>query len=335
LAKKVLFLNKYGERNVPISHSIHSNLFFNFPKNKNLQICEENVDNLKNIDINNYDYTFLIHKFDVFDDKNFKFLQGKPLIVFPTQMVDDEKILKKTFNGTNISNIIVGLDYYQKFFNKILNIPLSKIKLINIPCEQYDNSKIYNKSERVILTPGLLRKEKNYISLLKAIINLKKKYRNLLYILSLKTHLQESPENNKELLDEIKKFIIENNMKSYVKLMLDSPYPYENYLNYTDIILLPKDNSENMYSGVLIDAIVAGKPIVTYEFKHAYHLCKKDAGIYLYNDKDEDLIIDDCSTILDNKDIKQILENQNKEMQNVFTNNKISQQYLNLLKRFK
>ena len=46
-----------------------------------------------------------------------------------------------------------------------------------------------------------------------------------------------------------------------------------------DVVLLPYDSTEQVTSGVLIEAVAAGKPVVATRFPHAVELLSDGAGI--------------------------------------------------------
>ena len=46
-----------------------------------------------------------------------------------------------------------------------------------------------------------------------------------------------------------------------------------------DVVLLPYDSTEQVTSGVLIEAVAAGKPVVATRFPHAMELLSDGAGI--------------------------------------------------------
>ena len=46
-----------------------------------------------------------------------------------------------------------------------------------------------------------------------------------------------------------------------------------------DIVLLPYDSPEQVTSGVLIEAVAAGKPVVSTGFPHAVELLSSGAGL--------------------------------------------------------
>jgi glycosyltransferase involved in cell wall biosynthesis len=47
----------------------------------------------------------------------------------------------------------------------------------------------------------------------------------------------------------------------------------------TDIVLLPYDSREQVTSGVLVEAVAAGKPVVATAFPHAVELLSSGAGL--------------------------------------------------------
>ena len=238
-------------------------------------------------------------------------------------------------------------EYYQKYFVKTLKFDSNKVKLIHLatdedlrPVKMLRKPKPQHESEqKVILSPSLMTEDKDYEVLLKSAKQLKFKYRNVIFALYLKSHPNLSGEIQEKLITSIHAQAQALGLGANIRILLDTKHPYQQYLKIADIIVIPIQHNDDMYSGVLIDAIVANKAIVTPDTRLAYDLCKKEAGIYLYTTNKENeittCIVDDCSIILDSPEIKEIMEEQNSILTENYLFPKISQQYLNLIKRYK
>ena len=69
----------------------------------------------------------------------------------------------------------------------------------------------------------------------------------------------------------------------------------------SDVVLIPYDNRQQISSGVLVDALAAGRPVVATNFPHARELLRDGAGIVVDHDDSEQmttalrrLLTDDC-----------------------------------------
>ena len=64
----------------------------------------------------------------------------------------------------------------------------------------------------------------------------------------------------------------------FIDAYLDAP-SLSQIINSADVVLLPYDSKEQVTSGVLVEAIVAGKPVISTRFPHAMELLGDGTGI--------------------------------------------------------
>jgi glycosyltransferase involved in cell wall biosynthesis len=257
----------------------------------------------------------------------------KPIIVFPTEL-SDKKTMSEHFSNNMISKIIVASDCYQKVFTKTLKINADKIKLVTLGSAKLPDKTINKKPRKLILTPALLNPEKDFNTLLETIEKLVTYYPNLSYTLLLRTHPRYTNEQNDATINNLYKQIDFYHLNDIINVIIDSDYNYQDYLRVADLILLPPHKNKNkMYSGVIMDAIMAHKPIVAPTQPHAYDLCKNDIGIFLYQPDKPQTILECCSIILDRTDITDILEQQNIIASQNFEYNKITSQFMNIIRK--
>ena len=363
---KYLYLIQSDFNNNLVSNAINLEKLFNHLDSKQLVFKTISYTDaiLKTWD-NAEEGILLVHSFSAWPETLWEdFLSNlkSPLFVIPTEFNTNDK-LKKAFNHKNICKIIVCTEYYQKYFLKTLNFDSSKIKLIYLASSTFDVNKFksnLNKGENfVILSPSVMTSDKNYSVLLKVIKKLKLKYRKLIFAFLLKTHPNYTKEQNQEIISHIEEIAKSFNLSSNIRILINVPNPYEDYLKISDVIVIPTKDNNKMYSATIIDALMLNKPIVCPDTKFAFDLCKKDAGIYLYptekdleikNDKgkkntkisvlmteDEiaDCIFENCSTVLDNLEVNSIMQEQNSIISNNYSPSKILPQFINLIRRFK
>jgi len=362
-----LYLVQSDANDILISNAIHIDKLFQKFESKQLTVKTILFSDAIAREWKNPDEGLLIvHSFDVWSrDIWDKFLSKItiPLFVIPTEFHINE-ILRTTFGRDNISKIIVCSEYYQKYFLKVLNFDSNKVKLIYLATDDLRPTKMLRKpksrsesEQRVILSPSLMTEDKDYEMLLKSAKQLKFKYRNIIFALYLKSHPNLTGEVREKLITGIHSRAQALGLGANLRILLDTKHPYQQYLKVADIIVTPIAYNDDMYSGTIIDAIVANKAIVSPDTRLAYDLCKKEAGIYLYTTSRDEIVItktkskkstifasqdeivtcivDDCSIILDSPEIKDIMEEQNSLLAESYLFPKISQQYINLIRRFK
>ena len=73
-------------------------------------------------------------------------------------------------------------------------------------------------------------------------------------------------------------------------------------MNSADVVLLPYDSTDQVTSGVLIEAVAASKPVVATRFPHAVELLSGGAGL-LVGHRDPTAIADALRVILTQHDV--------------------------------
>lgn len=310
-------------------------------------------------DINeNADIVFILHDFEVWnnsyhqDSQIFpKFVSSiwsdKHVFVFPTEIASTA-LIRSQFKpiAHQINKIVVGSEFYKKMFTKFdskVDMPANKVKLISIPT--FDTKQVSsdiikakaNKQGKFIIHAGLLHPKKDYIELLRNMEFVLKKYTKSYFLLSLRQHPRISLPETQEIYNGIFDYVKNNDaFKGKIGIYYNEgdPNAYLQQLRVADLVVFPQDNSMDMYNGALVDCIAAGKAVVAPTTVFTEDLVKK-AGILLYKYKDTRTFYDAVSIVLDNKPLREILENQNYELGRTLTYPKIAQQYINQIKRFK
>lgn len=321
----------------PISNSSHMISLFEHAKVKQLNVIQENCESAVTNPVKSDEALLLTYQPNAINLGQCLHLlnQAKgPVFIFPTQLGILDEVEETLFQHPAIAKIIVSSEFYQKYFTKNLNIETSKVKLIYLGGQDYFDPNYRPKpiQTKVIMTPGLLREGKNYKLLLESIKKLALRYRSLKHILFLKPHPDDQTTNH--LMVDLVNDISRLKLNDICNIIMNRE-PYSLYLKLPDLILLPPDETNRMYSGALLDGIMAQKAVVTPSSNYSYDLCKKEAGIFLYQPEDLQSVVDACSIVLENKEIKEILEQQNGIISKNYSMPKIAQQYLNLVRRFK
>lgn len=290
-------------------------------KSKHISIVDSDSDGIFALHGNMFEFHTHIHS-------------DKKIFLFPTEMYDPT-LMKLHLDFSPIAKIIVSSEYFQKYLIKTIGISPNKIKLIPLPSAEIlaATSLVPNSIIRLITVPVLMSAKQDVTNIIEAFRYLKARYLDLhLDIIIIK----DNPEYDRDYINGLGAFIDDSGLKGTVSIRVtQNSFDYPRNFTPATIVLLPHDESKQLYSTPLIDAIASHKAIVASQQPYAQDLRKKDAGINLYQDEDLQSLIDSCSIILDNKDIKFILEEQNRELSVNFQPTKVIQQYLNLFRRYK
>jgi len=222
---------------------------------------------------------------------NFVDALQKPLVVtFHTVLPTSNKSLHITVQAVAraAKKIIVMTDLSKKILIDDYSIPPSKIKIIphGIPPVSYQEpvraKKDLRLSERtVLLTFGLLNRNKGIQYILDALPSVVKKFPNILYLIVGATHpvvLQEEGESYRnELVKKIRKLGLGGNVRFYNRY-LELPELIK-FLQATDIYLSPSLDPDQAVSGTLSYALGLGRPVVSTPFAQAREELSEREGL--------------------------------------------------------
>lgn len=363
MTKKLYLINSINGKKINSSIHIEELMpYIEKASNENIQTVNYNLD-LNNMPValkeinDKADILFVVHDFNLWNNNNLNidshnftnFMRSiwsnKNIFIFPTEMGPASLIKSQIKEVENISKIIVGNDAFRKLLIKVdpgLGIPTNKIKVINIPSFDFSPSsntklkKNINFKQTLVFTPGLLTPEKDYINLLEQFKILDKKYKNTIFMLALKSHPIIDTKKTWEIFDKIQDYIEENQMQNYIRCSLDkiSDTEYINLMRCATVVVFPQDNSFDMYNGCMIDALAMGKAIVAPQTLFSDDLVKK-TSILLYEYKNISSFYDACSVVIENEELRNILEEHNFEYGSNLSFDKIALTYVNQIKRFK
>jgi len=222
-----------------------------------------------------------------------------------TQKIIIQKLNKKASKVIVMSNlaIIFLKTIYSISEKKIAKIehgvPDFKFNENNIPQKRYDF-----KGKKVLLTFGLLNRNKGVETVLKALVEVVKKHTNFIYIILGKTHPNVIKETGEEYRNYLHQLVQKYSLGQYVYFYnhFVSDEELFDYLSATDIYITPYLNKAQMTSGPLSYAIGAGCAVLSTPFWHAKELLANGRGI-LYN-------FDNSKAL--SKILNDLLENPNK-----------------------
>ena len=264
-----------------------------------------------------------------------------PLIVTLHTVLESPSFLQKSIIqelGRKADRLIVMSNLGVKFLHEIYNIPMSKIALIEHGVPDFDiknkialKEKFNLQKRKIILTFGLLGRNKGIEVILHALPNVIKKHPEVVFLILGKTHpnvLESSGESYRQYLQLI---VRENKLENHV-IFINKFVPEQTLLEYlasTDIYITPYLNEAQITSGTLSYAIGAGAACISTPYWHAKELLSEGRGkLFEFNDYKqlESIILN----LLDNpKELKAIRNKAYKYgMQIRWTN--IGRRYLNL-----
>ena len=160
-------------------------------------------------------------------------------------------------------------------------IDASKIFLIHHGARRIITHSFHSEFERpVVLTWGLISPGKGIEWVIRAMEQLRDITPSPVYIVAGRTHPKvlehegESYRNSLQLL--IDDLALGDNVKLWPEYL--SGDALDNLIASSSIVVLPYDNSEQVTSGVLVEAVSAGRPIIATRFPHAVELLEGDVG---------------------------------------------------------
>jgi glycosyltransferase involved in cell wall biosynthesis len=163
-------------------------------------------------------------------------------------------------------------------------------------------SRYYTQSVRpTILSWGLLGPGKGIEWAIEALADLRDLEPKPLYIIAGRTHpkvLEREGEHYRQnLLQKV------HDLGVSAMVLFDNSYRDQlsltSLIESADVVVLPYDSKDQATSGVLVDAVAAGRPVVATNFPHAIELLGSGAGV-IVNRKDPHAIADALRSIIAN-----------------------------------
>lgn len=225
------------------------------------------------------------------------------------QMFNDYKQLVKGYNIFDkiicvSNNIKDSFNEVTKLYQKTATIynPIDKSKILKLASIKCDLKKDNNKF--VIISIGRLEKVKGYHKLCEAINLLKDKYKNIeLWLIG-----DGSERNN------IEKYIKNNNLEGYIKLLGFKENPY-NYLKQADVFISTSDIEG--FSLVVAEALTLGLPVISTNTDGPKEILDNDKYGMLI-EKNTEAIYNALSKVISDKKLIKELKEKSKRGQNRF-----------------
>ena len=185
----------------------------------------------------------------------------------------------------------------------------------------------------VLSTFGLLSQDKGIQYAIKALPEIVKEYPNILYLIIGVTHPQvrmhEGEKYRKRLVQIVNNLDLRGNVRFHNRFL--SKEELIQYLQATDVYICPYVNKEQLSSGTVTYAMVAGKPIISTPFYYAEEILAEGRGI-LCKFKNSRSITDGLRLLLENPEKKARIEKLAYEHGHSMTWPRVASKYVSLFK---
>lgn len=284
-------------------------LTYNYPEEVKLTIRQEHqrdyLSAAKFINISGADLCILEHEFGIFGGQNGVYILPLlnrlkiPLVVtlhtiIKTPSYDQKAVLVEICKMAK--KIIVMSHKAIEFLNTIYKVDKRKIVYIehgvpDIQFNQQQTKKEFNlENKRVLLTFGILSRNKGIETVIKALPKVIEKHSEVLYIILGKTHpnvLRYSGEEYRTYLRHLVKSLNLGKHVIFLNEFVDQKELFK-YLSASDIYITPYLNEAQITSGTLSYAVGSGSAVVSTPYWHATELLADGRGrLFNFNDSDE------------------------------------------------
>jgi len=329
---------------------------YDYPKEVKFTIRQEHqrdyIEAANYINFSDSQVCILNHEFGIFGGEDGVYILTLlnrirvPLIVVFHTVIREPSFIQKNIVqdiGKGAKKIVVMSNKAINFLKEIYGIHEEKLALIehgvpDFPAISHEKSKKkFNFDDRkVLLTFGLLSRNKGIETILYALPQVVEKHPDVLYILLGNTHpavLKYSGEEYRNYLALlVKKYNLENNV-SFLKTFVSEETLFE-YLSACDIYVTPYLNEAQVTSGTLSYAIGAGAAVISTPYWHAQELLAQGRGC-LFDFKDSQQLAEILNDILDNPQKLKELRNKASDYSKKIRWTLIGKQYLSLAKSIK
>ena len=216
------------------------------------------------------------------------------------------------------SKIIVMSQRAVEFLTTIYEIPVEKIQLIEHGVPDVDapeNNPIKNlsqfKNRRVLLTFGLISRNKGLETVIKALPAIVDKHPDIMYVVLGNTHPGVLKNSGEEYRDHLKSLAMQLGVSKNLSFInkFVSEEELVSYLSAAEVYVTPYLNESQITSGTLSYAVGAGAAIVSTPYWHATELLAENRG-RLFDFKNAGELASIINELLDNKSlINELKEN--------------------------
>jgi glycosyltransferase involved in cell wall biosynthesis len=238
----------------------------------------------------------------------------KPLISILHTVLKDPSYVQRIIIreiAEQSSKIIVMSRRAVEFLTNIYDIPIEKIQIIEhgVPdVEITGENPVSNlsqfKNHRVLLTFGLISRNKGLETVIKALPKIVAKHPDVMYVVLGNTHPGVIKNSGEEYRDHLKSLATQLNVLKHLSFInkFVSEEELVSYLSAAEIYVTPYLNEAQITSGTLSYAVGAGSAVVSTPYWHATELLADNRG-RLFDFKNADTLADTINELLDKEDM--------------------------------
>ncbi len=302
----------------------------------------------KLINYSNTDLCIVQHEYGIFGGESGTYILSFihslkiPFVVVYHTVLEEPTYTQKIIIqklSSKASKVVVMSNQAIKFLNNIYDIPTEKIEKIEhgVPDFKFNDNGIHNKifdfkGKKVILTFGLLNRNKGIETVLESLVEVVKRHQDIVYVILGKTHPNVVRESGEEYRNYLHRLVQKYSLDQYVYFYNHFVSDNELFdcLSATDIYVTPYLNKAQMTSGPLSYAIGAGCAVLSTPFWHADELLADGKGM-LFEFGDPQSLTEILTNILDNPDELLALRKKAYDYGRTLIWPKIGMQYNNLI----
>jgi len=282
---------------------------YDYPEEVKLTIRQEHqrdyLEAVKFINLSGADLCILEHEFGIFGGQNGVYILPLlhrleiPLVVtfhtiIKTPSYNEKAVLVEICKMAN--KIVVMSHKAIEFLTSIYHVQKEKIVFIehgvpDIQFSQEQSKKEFNlENKKVLLTFGLISRNKGIETVIKALPKVVEKYPEVLYMVLGKTHPNVLRYSGEEYRTYLLRLIKSLNLENHVFFLNEFINQKElfKYLSVSDIYISPYMNEAQITSGTLSYAVGVGSAVISTPYWHAQELLAEGRGrLFNFNDSDE------------------------------------------------
>jgi glycosyltransferase involved in cell wall biosynthesis len=282
---------------------------YNYPEEVKLTIRQEHqrdyLEAVKFINLSGADICILEHEFGIFGGQSGIYILPLlhrleiPLIVtlhtiLKTPSYNEKAVLQEICKMAH--KVVVMSHKAIKFLTSIYNVDKGKIAYIehgvpDIQFSQEQSKKDFKlENRKVLLTFGILSRNKGIETVIKALPKVIEKYPEVLYMVLGKTHPNVIRHSGEEYRNYLLRLVNSLKLGKHVFFLNEFVVQKElfKYLSASDIYITPYLNEAQITSGTLSYAVGVGSAVISTPYWHASELLADGRGrLFNFNDSDE------------------------------------------------
>ncbi len=268
------------------------------------------------INTSNVDACILEHEFGIYGGESGIYILPllnrleKPLISILHTVLRDPSYVQRIIIreiAEQSSKIIVMSQRAVEFLTTIYDIPTEKIQIIEhgvpdveVPEENPVKSLTQFKNHKVLLTFGLISRNKGLETVIRALPKVVESHPDVMYVILGNTHPGVIKNSGEEYRDHLKSLASQLGVSKHLSF-INRFVPEDELVNYlaaADIYVTPYLNEAQITSGTLSYAVGAGAAVVSTPYWHATELLADNRG-RLFDFKNADMLADILNELLD------------------------------------